>query len=485
MKRGLSRLSPKLLGYVVLVLFMVVGVIAFQKEKVESLFSFGHETIHAEFAGRSKVIGDDLTYDDTVKLNGVVVGKVTTIEQTPKDTMIVGLLLEPGTKAKLGTMPSAFIEPTLATDGVQFVGLRTGGDPGQGFSGDLIPLSRTKMPVYLDDVVKDLSPARSQQGVRATIGQIDATLRQGGSDAIRTLVTDSPANLTPAGVVLTAFRGTNPQSDLSTFVTGIESFSEALNQQQGQFSSTVRSLNLTTRALAAGSPALAQAIGIGPDTLRETRAGLADLQPTLSKLQRTSDDFDPSARKLDDLLTDFGPTLHRARPVFHDLRHVLHDARPLFDRLPDTSRVGIRTLDHIRGPVFDRLNGPIKDRIYAPFVGRNEYKGGSSPIPTYKELGYFISAFSNVFKHYDANGALARLEAGAGGNSLTGTKFPMSMEQYLETLGLQRPIGPNPHNELLGKVDLDKAHPGQALPNDLTPNSAPNSGSSIPLLGGN
>jgi phospholipid/cholesterol/gamma-HCH transport system substrate-binding protein len=483
MKRALARLSPKALGLVVLGVFLLIGLIAFQKERVETFFAFGSETMHAEFAGRSKVIGDDLTFDDTVKLNGVVVGKVTTVDETPQGTMMVGLQLDPGTRAKLGTEPSAFIDPTLVTDGVQYVGLRTGGDPDQAFTGDTIPLARTKMPVYLDDVLKDLSPAKSQQGVRAMVGQTDSTLRQGGTDAIRNLVSDSPANLAPAGAVLTAFRGTNPDSDLSTLVDGFESFSEAINQQQGQFSSTVSSLNATTQALAAGGPALAQTVAIGPDTLRETRAGLADLQPTLRKLQRTSDDFDPSARKLDDLLCDFGPTLHRARPVFHDLREVLHDARPLFEHLPDTSRVGIKTLDDVKGPVFDRVNGPIKDRIYAPFNGRNEYKGGGSPIPTYKELGYFISAFSNVFKHYDANGALARLEAGAGGNSLTGTKFPMSMEEYLESMGLQQPAGPNAG--ALGYVDPSAARPSSAIPNGLVPNSAPSAGSSIPLLGGN
>lgn len=480
MRHRLSRISPRLLGYLVLGLFLMIGLIAFQKERVDSFFSLGDETIHAEFAGRSKVIGDDLTYDDTVKLNGVVVGKVTTIEQTPRGTMIVGLLVQRGTRAKLGSEPSAFIDPTLVTDGVQYVGLRTGGDPDRRFTSDLIPASHTTMPVYLDDVLKDLSPARSQAGVRAAVGQTEATLRQGGSDAVRDLVTDSPANLTPAGAVLTAFRGTNPDSDLNNLVTGLESVSSALNQQQGQLSSTVRSLNLTSQALAQGSPALSRTIAMGPDTLRETRAGLADLRPTLDKLDRTSQDFRPSARALDDVLSDLGPTLHRARPVFGDLRAVVHDARPLFERLPDTSRVGVRTLDDIKGPVLDRVNGPIKDRIYAPFVGKNEYKGGSSPIPTYKELGYFISAFSNVFKHYDANGALARLEAGAGANSLTGTKFPMSLEQYLEKLGLQQPAGPNPPGQLLGKADPSKAAPTQVLPHDLVPDPK----SEIPLLGG-
>jgi phospholipid/cholesterol/gamma-HCH transport system substrate-binding protein len=337
------------------------------------------------------------------------------------------------------------------------------------------------LPVALDDVLRELSSAQAQHGVQSAIGQTDATLRQGGSDAIRALAADAPATLNPAGVVLEAFRGTNPDSDLTQLVTGLESLADAMNQTQGQFSSTVASLDRTSLAFGAGSSSLSQAIAIGPDTLRTTRAGLGDLKPTLGKLEQTSEDFRPSAKKLDSFLHEFGPVLHRSRPVISDLRDVMEDARPLLDELVSTADVGNDTIDDVKGPVFDRINGPIKDRIYANFVGKNEYKNGSVPIPTYQEVGYLLSGNSNVWKHYDANDAIARLEAGAGGNSIGGTKFPMSVEEYLETFGLQQPMGPNPAGRgpipRLGKADPSKAHPGQAVPD--VPQTA-----SIPLLGG-
>lgn len=483
MKSRLSRISPKVLGVIVLVLFLLAGWAAFQKERLATVFTIGHETIHAEFAGRAKAIGDDLTYDDTVKLNGVVVGKVTTIEQTPTGTMLVGLLVDPGTREKLGSAPTAFIQPTLVTDGVQFVGLQTGGVPDKPFTDDTIPLGRTRMPVALDDVLRELSSAQAQQGVRATIGQTDATLRQGGSDAIRTLAADAPNTLNPAGVVLGAFRGTNPDADLTQLVSGFESVAEAMNQTQGQFSSTVASLNRTTQALAAGSHPLTEAIASGPDTLRTTRAGLADLTPTLGKLQRTSDDFRPSARQLDSFLQEFGPVLHRSVPVIADLRDVMSDARPLLHELVPTADAGNEVLDDIKGPVLDRVNGPIKDRIYADFVGKNEYKNGSVPIPTYQELGYLISASANVWKHYDGNIAIARLEAGAGANSVGGTKFPKSLEEYLETFGLQQPPGPNPSGN--GPIpQLGKATPGKANPRQDVPGRDSSGIAGLPLLGG-
>jgi phospholipid/cholesterol/gamma-HCH transport system substrate-binding protein len=483
----LTRIPPKMFGVLVLVLFLLLGWAAFQKEKLATLLTFGHETIAAEFPARAKLIGDDLTYDHTVKLNGVVIGKVTTIERTPRGTMIANMQVDPGTRAKLGSRPTAYLQPTLVTDGVQFLGLRTGGDPNQKFTDDLIPLDRTQMPVALDDVLKSLSSQEAQQGVRAFIGQTDATLRQGGSDAIRNLVTDAPATLQPAGVVLTAFRGSNPDTDLNRFVVGFESFASAINQKIGQFPSTIDGLDRTARALGDGGTAVAEAVRIGPDTLRTTRDGLKDLQPTLHKLKDTSEDFRPSARKLADLLDDFAPVIHRARPVFADLRDVTEDLEPLLRQLPDTADSGNDVLDDVKGPVFDRVNGPIRDRIYAPFKPspNGEYKNGGVDIPTYKELGYLLSGSSNVWKHYDANTALARLEAGAGGNSVGGTKFPMSVEQYLESFGLQQPPGPNPQGDgplpALGKPG-GRPDPGADVPT-LTHSATPDN-ASIPLLGG-
>lgn len=461
----LRRLSPKILGTLVLVLFLAVGWAAFQKERLSTWFTVGHETIQAEFAGRAKLIGHDLTYVHSVKLNGVVIGKVTTIEETPRGTMLASMQVDPGTREKLGSAPTAFLRPTLVTDGVQYLGLRTGGDLGKTFVGDVIPLERTQLPVYLDDVLLTLSGEDAKQGLRSTIGQTDATLRQGGADAIHALVADAPAALNPAGVVLGAFRGTNPDTDLTKLVTGLHSISAAMNRQQGQFSSTLASLDRTTTALAAGSGSLASAISGAPETLRVTRAGMDDLRPALARLRTTSEEFRPSARELDEFLHEFGPVAHRARPVFDDLRQVMHDARPLLDQLVPAADVGNDVLDDIKGPVLDRVNGPIKDRIYAPFVGKNEYHGGSVDIPTYKELGYLISASSNVFKHYDANNAIGRLEAGAGGNSIGGTKFPHSLEQYLEMFGMQQPLGPNePKDGPLGRIEPDKAKPSDALP---------------------
>lgn len=443
MKRmtGAGRLSPKALGIVVLVGFLLVGWAAFKKETLDSFLTFGEESIKAEFDGRSKLIDDSLTYVHNVKLNGVEIGKVTDIERTDAGTMMATLQVESGTREKLGTVPTAFLEPTLVTDGVQYIGLERGGEPGA-FTEETIPLDRTRLPVYLDDVLGAVSTDDAKKGIQAAIGQTEQTLEQGGTDAIQSLVKEAPDTLEPAAVVLDAFRGTEPGNDLTRLVTSLESAASAFNEKDGQFESIIDSLEGTTAALAAGSEPLAEAVADGPQTLQVSEAGLADLQVTLDKLTTTAEEFRPSARQLSSFLAELDPVLVRTRPVVGDLRALMDDARPLIERLVPTAEQSTEVLEDLRGPVLDRLNGRIKETLYSPFKGENEYEGGGSAIPLYKEIGYLLNDSSDVWSHYGPNTAIARLMAGAGGQSVGGSDFPMTIEQYLESMGLQQPIGP-------------------------------------------
>jgi phospholipid/cholesterol/gamma-HCH transport system substrate-binding protein len=465
--------SPKVLGVVVLVLFLLVGWVAFQKEKVHTLlFTQGDETIEAEFAERAKLISDDLTYVHQVKLNGVIIGKVVGIEETDRNTMIATLRVEDGTRAKLGTAPTATIRPTLVTDGVQNVLLESGGERGATYTEERIPLDRTRLPVALDDVLGTVSSDAAVAGTRAFIDRTDATLAQGGGEAVRQLVTDAPATLQPAGVVLDAFRGTEPKTDLNRVVVGLQSIAAAVNKQPGQFSRIVRDLDATSTALGNSGAPLAAALRTGNDTLRVTRAGMADLRPTLEKLRVTAEDFQPSARALDDALEDFEPVLDRARPVFDDLRDVLGDLRPILHDLDPIMEKGDHALDGLKGPVFDRVNGPIRDRLYSPLKGENEYQNSASAFPFYQEIGYLFSDANSVWQHYDANNAIARLEAGGGGQTIGGTKFPSSIEQYLEAYGLQKPIGPQEqHRREIPQKDQRK--PDRPPFTGFAPQSAP------------
>ncbi|WP_181780146.1 MCE family protein [Pseudonocardia pini] len=430
-------LSATALGAVVLVVTVVIGYAAFQRDSIDTLLTFG-ESVEAEFPADYKLISDSV-YRSNVKIAGVVVGKVTEVEETEAGTALVSMEVDDGVREKLGDKPTASVRPTLVIGGINYVSLAPGGT---GEFDGRIPLERTALPVELDKVLTPLSTPEAQEGLRTTVGQTDALLARGGTEALKGLAADAPATLQPAGDVFAALRGTQPATDLTLAVKGLESTASAFTRREGQFASTLDSLDRSTSALAAGSTPLAESISTGAETLRVTRAGLEDLRPTLDKLTVTSQDFRPAAQELAPFLEEFNPVIERARPVVNDLRAVLDDAQPVVEHLVPVSGEATDLLDDVRGPVLDRLNGPIKDVVYSSWAGEGVWEGGGSENPLYKELGYLIADASVVFDSHDGSVALGRLQAGAGAKTVGGASFPMSLEQYLEQVGLQQPPGP-------------------------------------------
>ncbi|SBW22844.1 MlaD family protein [Protofrankia symbiont of Coriaria ruscifolia] len=428
--------SSRTLGVLVLLTLILVGVAAFNRNRITVTLSSG-DTIKAEFARAYKLE----PYRSVVKVAGVKVGEVTGVDITERHTSVVSMKVDDGILGKLGEQPSAAVRPTLLVGGLYYVELSHGG-AGSAFDADHpIPLERTTTPVELDHVLTALTPD-AQKAMQNTVGQLDATLQHGGRQELRELLNDAPGSLGPAGVVLDAARGTRPETDLTGLVTGLQQTASALTSKEGQLASIIDSLTTTSAALADERRPLAQAVATGPETLRTTRAGLADLDGTLQRLTTTAQAFRPAARQLDPLLAQLDPVLERTLPVVSDLRILLQDARPLVDRLMPTAQNATGVLTDVRGPVLDRLNGPIKDMVLSPWHGTGMYQGGGNDHLFYQETGYLLSHFDEVWKFHDSNGAAGRLMAGVGMNIPGGSATLMPLEEYLESLGLQQPVGP-------------------------------------------
>jgi phospholipid/cholesterol/gamma-HCH transport system substrate-binding protein len=429
--------STTAIGLIVIAVVGLAGVAAFQKDRITSFLSPG-DTITAEFSRQYKLID----YKSVVKLADVRVGEVTGAVESDHGTTLVSMRVDPGIRAKLGSEPSAEVRPTLVVGGIYYVSLVPGGRGTDFPDGATIPVERTTVPVELDQVLSTLTPP-AQQGVRSSVRQLDGTLANGGQQQVKDLLAKAPATLVPAGDVLGAARGTQPGTDLPDLVVGLENTAAALNRTNGQFASILDSLATTTGALAAEREPLAQTIQTAPDTLRATRDGLTDLQPTLRALTETAPAFRPAAQALDPLLTELDPVLVRARPVVDDLNSLLGDAQPLVERLVPTAGKATRALGDVRGPVLDRINGPVRDAVLSPWKGTGVYAGGGDDHLFYQELAYLASAGDDVFKFKNQQGGVGRLMAGVGLSTLTGgASSPQSLEQYLEGLGLQQPLGP-------------------------------------------
>lgn len=437
--RRMPRLSRTTVGVLICVAFLVFLFGLYNKERVSNTAAelFGStDTVKAEFPRDHKL----RDHKSDVKIGGVIVGSTTDVERSERGAFIVTMQVEDDVSEKLGSRPSAHIRPTLMLGGRYYVDLQPGGE-GE-FGGDVIPQKRTSIPVELDQVLQAVTP-KAQQGMQAAIGQTDAVLRNGGKRTLRDLLRDAPGTLAPAKDVLQGALGTRPGRDWAEVVGGMRNAAAALTQHQGQLSGIVDSLEDSTKALADGSRPLAASVATMPETMRTTRAGLADLQPTLARLTTTAEDFRPSVEELDVMLSELRPVLRRTRPLLDKLTPLLEDTRPMVERLVPTTKQSTGVLRDLDSPVLGRLQGPVAETVLSPWKGTGRYAGGgSSGNLFYQELGYLASRASQVFGWYDKVGSHARMSGGAGADSVGGAGQPMTLEKYLENLGMSRP-GPD------------------------------------------
>ncbi|MBA0127201.1 MCE family protein [Haloechinothrix sp. YIM 98757] len=441
--RPVNGVSRSTAGLLVLVLFFAFVAALYNKERITNTVAgmFADTTrVQAEFS-RDYQLRD---HKSDVKMGGVIVGSAIGGEPSDSGSWIVTMQIDSEAAEKLGSSPSASVRPTLLLGGNYYVELRPGG--GGEFDGETIPRERTSVPVELEHVLAAVGSEEAKDGIRASVGQLDGVLRQGGSGALENLLETAPDVLPPTGDVLEATRGTRPARDLPELVAGFQSAADALTHREGQLGEILSSLEASTAALAEGSAPLAEAASTLPETLRTTRAGLRDLQPTVDQLISTAESARPTVRELDGLLAELDPVLERTRPFLENLRPLLDQARPVVEQLVPVSDESTRVLRDVEGPVLDRLEGPISDTVLSPWEGSGHYAGGgSSGNPLYVELGYLASRGADALSWNDGSGGHSRLSAGIAANSVGGSGTPKSLQQYLETLGLASP-GPH-HND--------------------------------------
>lgn len=431
--RGNRQVVVGVTSLTVFALFMVA---LFEKQALMTTFSPG-DTIKAEFARDYKLQADK----SKVKIAGTPVGVVSDVDQTDRGTVLVSLKLDDDVLEKLGTKPSAEIRPTTILGGEYYVGLTSGG-AGTRFAGTTIPANRTRTPVELDQVLQAL-PSDARKGLQGTTGHLDKTLNHGGKDAVRNLLRDAPDTLSPAAPVFDAMRGSDPQHDLSSFVTNVNKVATVLNRRDGQLGNVVDSLSDTTRVLAKQSRPLASTVETLPPVLRTTRTGLTDLGTVLDRVPGSADAARPAVRELTPTLEKLDPVLANARPLVSDLNPLLQETQPLVNQLVPASRKGTSVLNDLRGPVLKRVNGPIAKTLMTRWRGKApKYPNGGDGAKFYEELGYLVSNINNATKVYDQNGFLINFALGAGTSSVNGA--PMGLDRLLDNLSSK--MGP-PHQQ--------------------------------------
>jgi phospholipid/cholesterol/gamma-HCH transport system substrate-binding protein len=443
-------------------------ILLFQKSAIITGLRPG-ETINVQLARDYKI----QPYASVVKIAGTKVGVVQSVEPNidplPDGPVQMKLKLNIGTRALLGTEPSAEIRPTTVLGGSYYVQLYPGGRKGEAHS-DVIPLQRTRLPVELDGLLSAVPPD-AQRGLQGMTERLDSTFKAGVGRPLNQLLADAPGTLRPTGVVADALRGINKDTDLATMVTGLNKTAQVLSAKPGQLREVVDSLAKTSRVLGDNAAPIDRTIATLPGTLEAVRIGSDDLSVTLDKLSGTARDADDIVKALDPLLRKLGPTLADLRPVVSDLHPLLQDAEPLLKDLKPTVEQGTDVLSDLNGPVLDRINGPILGELNSEWHGlAPKYPNGGDGAKFYEEVGYMFAHFDNEVKLYNATSHLLPLNLDFGTTSVYGTgPQAQALQAYLSEM--YGPPYSTPQTQIPpGAPGISLPDPGVPSPSVAVPN---------------
>lgn len=408
--RGRRKLPTWVLALIVFGLTLGALVAALYKPQLTTL---GLQLTGAETREIHLPADQYLLYDASdVKVAGLDVGVVDKAERHPDGGAIVTVVVEDEVVHAVGDAPSARLRPNTLLGGKFYMDIVPGGDRTAEWT-ERIPVERTRMPVEVDDLAETLQPD-ALDGAKVAVTQFDATLEQGGADALKSLLATAPDTFRPATGVFEALRGTRPEVDLQNLVSNLQTTSAVLTREDGRLDAIVANLQDTSEVLADTSGPFAEAIDRLPAALDTADAGLVRLNGSLDRLENTAGPARASVQELDGLLERIEPVLADARPVVDDLRIAFQDTRPLVEDLVPASDGVANVMDDLRGPVLDRLNGPVNDAVYSPFKGTGPYRFTEDDTPFHEELGYMFTGLAKAGAYVDPNGHAVAFHPGGG-----------------------------------------------------------------------
>lgn len=423
---GALGATPRRKAAVVLAVLAVTVVGLYFKSAI-ALQLRGGETVRVELAENVNLIPGETR----VKMAGLQVGVVAEVEEGPRGTTSVDLVVDDEAVAKLGDTPSARIQPLTILGGAYAVELVPGG--GGEYDGRTIPQARTRTPVELDQVLAAL-PSPTRSALQRTTKRLGDTLNGRTADELGELTKASERVMVPGGQLWVAARGNRPATDLPGLVTDLRSTADALVGQQAHLDGALQGLHATTKVLAAGADELASTVEALPAALRSADAASDDLRVTLGKLDTAATELLPTARSLDPLTRELVPLLREATPLARQLPRLLRATRPLVRDLVPVASYATGVVRDVDGPVIDRLNGPILSTLGSTYRGTGPFKDTGGGVQAdnkfYEEIGYMVLNIDRASQEHDPQGSLLNFQAGVS----VGTLAPLQLDEALAAL---------------------------------------------------
>jgi phospholipid/cholesterol/gamma-HCH transport system substrate-binding protein len=419
---------PELLGVLV-----ILGVIAgFYLAATKDLpFTGGHE-VHLQFSSANQIAPNA-----PVRIAGVNVGKVESIDAGPNDTAEVTVSLD-DKGLPLHSDATARIRPRTFLEGAFFVDIQPGSPSAPELhDGGTIPVGQTSVPVQLDQILTSLQrPVRDS--LRTALIGLGSALSNGGPEAINRTLPQFDPLFRKGAVTSEAFMGTEPH-DVSRAISSSSRAAAALAHDPPKLGGVVRDFSKVAVAMA--------------DRQVELGATISGLDQVLQEAPPTLDAFQAATPDAHKLIAIARPLLRRAPSVVNpsvplaghirklllpsQLPALVDEGAPAVRALAAASPNAIVTFAGLRPPTTCLLNN-VLPTLMTPI----EDGDLSTGQPNYRELLYDLTGLASASRNFDGNGFGTRYYAGFG-SELLATPFG-DPSQRLLGLADQSIIGSRP-----------------------------------------
>lgn len=389
------------------------------------------------FADHFRLRGDftstnGLRKNSVVRVGGLDVGRVTEIHAGPGNTSRVEMDIDTD-EVHPRADATMTIRPRLILEGNSYVELRLG-DPRKPRlrDGDLVPRSRTAVPVTLDQVLDTFSqPVRDS--LQVATRELAAGLDEGegdisGARALRRSVRELDGALESVRTVSHAARGTK-SGDLTAATAGTGAVTAQLADDPRALKQLVSSYARLSGVLAARDAELGRSMRSFASLLSGAPRQLRTIDTALPPVTRLG-------RQLQPILREARPTLRSTRALLGQisaasrprelprllraLAPVTRSLGPLESQLRLTAPVLQSVTDCIANPVVPALQQKVADGVH------------TTGDPVWLDLLHATASLAASSPNFDGNGTTIRLGV---------TESEQTVQGYLPGLGMLQGSG--------------------------------------------
>jgi len=381
-----------------------------------------------------------------VRIAGVKVGKVVGAERY-RDTeyAVIRMQVDEEGRKELRRDAAIRIRPRLFLEGNFFVELQPGSPDAPAMpDGGTIPVTRTSVPVQLDQVLTTLQ-ADQRKALQATVGGLgdgfgskptakedasqDEEVRgKPGGEALNEALRTSPQSLRDGAKVVTDLRG-RVNGDLTKAIAGIGDVTAALAQDQRALAGAVQNFDTTVSTLADDAGSLKSTVGELGTTSSTARVAFGSLRRALPPTRVAARDLTAAMKVLPGVVEAGRPWLRQAAPLLStkELRGLLSDVRPTLRdvaKLTRESRTWVPELSAFTA---------CMNRVFLPTLKVKVDDGPlSAGVENYKEFWYGVVGMAGEGQTFDGNGSKLRLGTIGGATKIkTGyTNFNGNQPQF-------------------------------------------------------